>query len=71
MNWPGCSFSWWQQAGGHDHVGAVADPRFVDPARRDFRLQASSPALTMGIASIELDVGPRPMGGGRRVTRGV
>jgi hypothetical protein len=58
MNWPGCSFAAWKQSG-HDRAGAVVDPLFVDPAGRDFRLRADSPALAIGIASIDLDVGPR------------
>lgn len=59
MNWPGCSLKWWQQAG-HDQLGAVTDPLFVDPSSRNFRLRDESPALAMGIKSIELSVGPRP-----------
>ena len=59
QNWPACSFESWQQSG-RDKGGLVTDPMFVDPARRDFRLQAGSPARAMGIASITPSVGPRP-----------
>jgi hypothetical protein len=45
-------FAQWQ-AKGHDRNGLVADPKFVDPARYDFRLQPDSPALKLGIRSID------------------
>ena len=55
----GCSFATWQDAG-YDHRSSVADPLFVDPARRDFRLRPDSHALEMGIESIDISgVGPR------------
>lgn len=41
------------QAKGNDGHGAVADPRFVDPAHYDFRLRPDSPALGLGIRSID------------------
>ena len=59
QNWPACSFESWQRSG-RDKGGRVTDPMFVDPERRDFRLQAGSPARAMGIAGITPSVGPRP-----------
>lgn len=43
----------WQQSG-QDLGSAIADPLFENPSARDFRLKAGSPALAMGIASIDV-----------------
>ncbi|HUT95380.1 MAG TPA: right-handed parallel beta-helix repeat-containing protein [Thermoguttaceae bacterium] len=48
----GDEFDAWQ-AKGMDRHGLVADPRFVDAARFDFRLQADSPALELGFRPID------------------
>ncbi len=48
---------------GFDRHSVVADPRFVDLAGRDLRLQPGSPAFALGFRPIDLsDVGPRPRG---------
>jgi hypothetical protein len=43
-----------QRADGIDTNSVVADPLFVDLANADFRLQASSPALTLGFKQIDM-----------------
>ena len=48
----GESLSDWQ-AKGPDKHSIVADPKFVAPARFDFRLQADSPALALGFEPID------------------
>ncbi|MFN8095179.1 MAG: right-handed parallel beta-helix repeat-containing protein [Vicinamibacteria bacterium] len=54
------AFAEWQ-ALGLDRHSVVADPGFVDAARRDLRLRPDSPALALGFRPIDLaDVGPRP-----------
>jgi hypothetical protein len=45
-------FSEWQ-AKGSDQNGSLADPAFVDPAHHNFRLRPDSPALKLGIRSID------------------
>jgi hypothetical protein len=46
------TFAQWQ-ARGHDRNSRIADPRFVDAARFDFRLQPDSPALQLGFVPID------------------
>ena len=49
----GSSLIEWQ-ALGFDQHGAVGDPRFADPARDDYRLEADSPALALGFRPVAL-----------------
>lgn len=41
-------------ARGQDEGTMVADPEFMDPDRRDYRLKPSSPALALGFEAIDL-----------------
>ena len=47
------SFADWQKKG-QDVDSVIADPLFVDPTQRDFRLKPGSPALALGIKSIDV-----------------
>ena len=49
----GLSWEQWQAAG-RDHNSIVADPGFVDPAARDFRLSEDSPALAIGFQPFDV-----------------
>ena len=55
------TFAEWQQSG-HDRHSIVANPRFVDAERFDFRLLPDSPALKLGFQPIDANkiglVGP-------------
>ena len=42
-----------QGSGGFDTNSRIVDPQFVDAAGRDYRLRETSPALDMGISSID------------------
>ncbi len=42
------------QALGYDTHSVIADPRFVNPARDDYRLRADSPALALGFKPLPL-----------------
>ncbi len=46
------SFAEWQERG-YDVHSVIADPRFVAPERDDYRLQADSPAFTLGFRQID------------------
>jgi hypothetical protein len=53
------TFDQWK-AKGLDQHSLVADPRFVDPANRNFSLRPDSPALRLGFKPIDISgVGPR------------
>ena len=55
----GLNFDQWQEAG-KDRHSVYADPCFVDPANKDFRLRKESPALALGFRPIDISqVGPR------------
>jgi hypothetical protein len=41
------------QARGHDQHSLIADPKFVDAARHDFRLKPDSPAFKLGFVPID------------------
>ena len=43
----------WRQEG-QDREGVIADPRFEDAAKRDFRLRKDSPALALGFVPIDV-----------------
>ena len=52
FDFAGASLGEWRKRG-HDAHSIVADPLFVDPEHGDFRLKAESPALALGIESID------------------
>jgi len=53
------TFAQWQRRG-LDRGSLIADPKFVNPGKRDFRLKKSSPALKLGFVPFDLSaVGPR------------
>jgi len=60
LSFYGEPFSKWQDRGNDTH-SLVADPRFINAANYDFRLQPDSPALKKGFSPIDLtSIGPRP-----------
>ena len=48
----GADWRTWRQLG-HDATGRVADPRFVDPSKGDWRLRPDSPARMLGFQSFD------------------
>jgi hypothetical protein len=64
------SFAAYVKATGNDKHSVFADPRFVDPSKNNFHLQADSPAHDAG-ADLGLPVvGDKDLDGMSRVTRG-
>jgi hypothetical protein len=57
------------EATGNDRHSNFSDPRFVDPGRNDFHLQANSRALTTGTTE-EIPVGNLDLEGSPRVKSG-
>jgi hypothetical protein len=59
MKFAGVPLKEWQSRG-HDRNSIIADPRFVDASRNDFRLKVDSPALKIGFEPIDAsDIGIR------------
>ena len=50
----GVDWAQWHRTG-RDADSRIADPLFVDVAKRDFRLKAGSPALAMGFKPIDIE----------------
>jgi len=50
----GLSIEQWREDRGQDEHSIIADPRFVDVANDDFRLQDDSPALKIGFKPFDI-----------------
>jgi hypothetical protein len=49
-----------QRSIGLERHSQIADPKFVDPAKQDFRLQPDSPARNLGFEPIDMTrIGPK------------
>ena len=60
LTFSGASFGEWQKRG-HDKNSLIADPKFKDAAKNDFKLAPDSPALKLGFKPLNLEnVGVRP-----------
>jgi hypothetical protein len=62
-------FEKYVQSTGDDRHSHFADPRFVDPARKDFHLRSDSPAIASG-TSAGLPVGEKDLDGSPRIKSG-
>jgi len=62
-------FEKYVQSTGDDRHSHFADPRFVDPARKDFYLRSDSPAIASG-TSAGLPVGEKDLDGSPRIKSG-
>jgi hypothetical protein len=58
FDFAGASLEDWRKRG-HDSHSIVADPMFIDPEHGDFRLKPDSPALSLGIESIDASASGR------------
>ena len=59
LDFGGMTFRQWQKRG-LDAGSIIADPKFVDPEKGDFRLKKGSPAIELGFVPFDLsEVGPR------------
>ena len=57
VTFQGASFDDWKKR--HDQHSIIADPKFADTRKHDFKLQADSPALGLGFRQIDMSqVGP-------------
>ncbi len=63
LNFAGATLDEWRKRG-HDINSIVADPRFEDAQKYNFKLKPDSPALKVGFKPFDLsNVGPRePVG---------
>jgi hypothetical protein len=55
----GLTLAQWRQTRRQDRNSLIADPRFVDPAKDDFRLQPGSPALAVGFQPFDVSTAGR------------
>ena len=60
-------FADYAKASGNDRHSRFADPRFVDPSKNDFHLQAGSPAIYAGTNAGMSVVGEQNLAGGARI----
>ena len=63
ISYAGASLDDWRKRG-HDQHSIIADPKFVDPKKCDFRLKPDSPAFKLGFRQPDVsNVGPRGKAG--------